>query len=78
MSEPKSVVAFEFIFDGKKMKELVDTNPAKIVCIVSIVEELTKDNRKVGGLNIIARGAPESGAPSKLVIYGCPKPPCEY
>lgn len=77
MADPKSVEAFQFIFEGKRMKELVDTNPTKIVCTVKIVEEITQDNRKVGALKIIAMGTYPEGQEAGLIIEGCPKPPCD-
>jgi len=77
MADQNSVVAFQFIFDGKSMKDLVDTNPNKIVCTVSIVEEITKDGRKVGALKIIAAGTLPGGVETGLIIEGCPRPPCD-
>ena len=72
----KTVVAFEFFFEAKKMKELLDTNPNKVMCIVSIVEEVTQDGRKVGALKITATGTFKEGELGELVIDGCPRPPC--
>jgi len=77
MADQMSVVAFQFIFEGKKMKELVDTNPNKIVCTVSIVEEITGSGRKIGALKIIATGTQPGGLDTGLEIEGCPKPPCD-
>ncbi len=78
MADTKSVQAFQFIFEANRMKELVDTNPGKVVCTVSIVEEITQDNRKVGALKIIANGTYPEGQEAGLVIEGCPKPPCDW
>ncbi len=78
MSDTKSVHAFQFIFEAKRMKELLDTNPGKVVCTVSIEKELTHDNRKVGALKITATGTYPEGQSSGLVIEGCPKPPCDW
>ena len=77
MANQNSVVAFQFIFEGKSMKALVDTNPNKIVCTVSIVEEITESGRKVGALKIIAAGTQPGGKETGLVIDGCPRPPCD-
>lgn len=72
-----SVVAFQFIFEGKKMKELTDTNPRKIVCTVSIDEAITKNGKKVGALKIVANGTYGPGSKAlDFEIDGCPKPPC--
>lgn len=78
MSDTKSVQAFQFIFEADRMKELLATNPGKIVCTVSIEEEITQDNRKVGALKIIAAGTYPEGQEAKLIIAGCPKPPCDW
>lgn len=72
-----TVKAFEFFFEADKMKELLDTNPNKVMCIVSIVEEVTQDGRKVGALKITATGTFKGGDLGELVINGCPKPPCD-
>ena len=77
--ENESVVAFQFIFEAKKMKELLDTDPVKVVCTVSIDSEVTKEGKKVGALRIVATGTypPDQLKTLKtLEIVGCPKPPC--
>ena len=73
----ESVQAFQFIFEAKRMQELLDTKPGKIVCTVSIVEEITNDGRKVGALKIIASGNYAEGEVASFTIDGCPKPPCD-
>lgn len=73
----ESVQAFQFIFDAKQMQALLDTNPTKVVCTVSIAEEITQDNRKVGALKIIATGTYPEGQHVVVSVDGCPRPPCE-
>jgi hypothetical protein len=80
MAAPPSVEAFQFIFDGKKMKALLDTDPLKVVCTVSIVEEVTASGKKVGALKIIANGTYPGEAMTlteEIIVDGCPKPPCD-
>ena len=74
--ENESVVAFQFIFEAKKMKELLDTNPIKVVCTVSIDSEVTKEGKKVGALRIVATGTYPPDVVTSLQIDGCPVPPC--
>ena len=73
----ESVQAFQFIFEARRMREVLDTNPDKVVCTVSIEEEITKDGRKVGALKIIASGNYPDGQQAGFTIDGCPRPPCD-
>jgi hypothetical protein len=77
MATPISVVAFKFMFDAKKMRELLDSNPAKVVCVVSIEDATTTAGRKVGALKIIARGPETETLKGGFEIEGCPHPPCD-
>lgn len=74
---PISVEAFKFMFDAKKMQELLDTKPAKVVCVVSIEDATTTAGRKVGTLKIIARGPTTQTEQDGFEIEGCPHPPCD-
>lgn len=74
----ESVQAFQFIFEARRMREVLDTNPDKVVCTVSIEEEITKDGRKVGALKIIASGNYPEGQQPGFTIDGCPRPPCDH
>jgi hypothetical protein len=71
-----SVEAFKFMFEAKKMQELLDTKPTKVVCVVSIEEATTTAGKKVGALKIIARGPQTEAKEGGFTIEGCPQPPC--
>lgn len=74
---PAKVEAFTFIFEAEKMRELLNHgNPKKVVCVVSIEESVTADGKKVGALQIIARGGGVSQLEGAFEISGCPRPPC--
>lgn len=77
MASEESVVAFQFIFEGDKLKALLDTNPRKVVCTVSIDSEVTKENKKVGALRIVATGTYDAGNSNNIEVLGCPRPPCD-
>lgn len=69
--------AFTFIFEADKMRELLDHgNPKKVVCVVSIEEVVTQEGKKVGALQIIAKGGGSSEIDGTFEITGCPRPPC--
>lgn len=75
--EPKSLEAFQFVFEVSRMKELLNTNPKRIVCTVSFVEELNhehEENEKPVALKIIATGIYPEGQVAGLVIEGTSKP----
>jgi hypothetical protein len=74
---PQKVKAFEFIFDGAGMKNLCANNPKKILCTVSIETKITKDNKKVGALQIVAKAIHKSKKLEDGELEGCPRPPCE-
>jgi hypothetical protein len=75
---PAKVEAFTFIFEAEKMRELLNHgNPKKVVCVVSIEEAVTTDGKKVGALQIIARGGGASQLEGAFEISGCPRPPCD-
>jgi hypothetical protein len=74
---PQKLEAFTFIFDADKMRELLDKgNPKKVVCVVSIEEAITQEGKKVGALQIIARGGGSPEIDGTFEITGCPRPPC--
>ncbi len=72
----ESVVAFQFIFEGDQLKALLDTDPRKVVCTVSIDSEVTKEGKKVGALRIVATGTYADGNSNSMEVLGCPRPPC--
>lgn len=75
---PLKLEAFTFIFDADKMRELLDKgNPKKVVCVVSIEEATTADGKKVGALQIIAKGSGTANIDGTFEITGCPRPPCD-
>ncbi|MBL7873393.1 MAG: hypothetical protein JNM78_17375 [Cyclobacteriaceae bacterium] len=71
-----TVEAFKFIFEAADMQKLLDTKPGKVVCVVSIEEATTLDEKKVGALKIIGRGADAQYEANGFEIKGCPWPPC--
>lgn len=72
-----TIEAFTFIFSAADMQRLLDTQPGKVVCVVSIEEVETTSGKKAGALKIIARGPQGTQqAMGGLEIEGCPKPPC--
>lgn len=81
----ETVTAFQFVFEAEGengLMRILEAKPKKVLFTVSIETEVTKDNRKVGALKIMATGR---GAGKKIVVYagadggvpGCPVPPCE-
>ena len=75
---PQKVKAFEFVFDGAQLQAYLNQhNPKKVLFTVSIATKVTKDNKKVGALEIKAlclppkRGLRDGGG-----LDGCPIPPC--
>ncbi len=72
----ESVVAFQFIFEGDQLKALLNTDPRKVVCTVSIDSEVTQGGKKVGALRIVATGTYAAGNSNSMEVLGCPKPPC--
>ncbi len=74
-------IALEFVFEGAALQGLLDSKPKKVLFTVTVETAVTKDNKKVGALRIVAKG---EGAPgSKTVkakkvneVVGCPIPPC--
>jgi hypothetical protein len=87
---PPSVQAFQFVFEPKELKKVLDSKPHKVVFTVSIVEEITKSGDKVGALKINAKGtykreksatagmesAAIETATEDVEVPGCPCPPC--
>jgi hypothetical protein len=86
-----SVQAFQFVFEPKELKKVLEKNPDKVVFTVSIVEEVTKNGDKVGALKINAKGAwkrkksatlgmesaaIETASEDDGGVPGCPVPPC--
>ncbi len=43
---PASVQAFQFVFDGNGLKELLTSNPKKVLFTVSIETKITTDKKK--------------------------------
>ena len=75
---PEKLEAFTFIFDADKMRELLNHgNPKKVVCVVSIEEAVTNEGKKVGALQIIAKGSGSAEVDGTFEIMGCPRPPCD-
>lgn len=87
-SSPIIVQAFQFVFEPKELKKVLDSNPEKVVFTVSIEEEVTKAGHKVGALKINAKGVSKKRKSAALAVAsaitsegdvevpGCPVPPC--
>lgn len=76
---PQKVKAFQFVFDGQQLKAYLNSaNPKKVLFTVSIETKVTKDNKKVGALEIVAVAIPKPrGVRDGMGIIGCPVPPCD-
>lgn len=75
----KSSSALQFVFDPKELQRLLDQNPSKVVFTVTVNQEVTKDGRKVGALDIRATGTfkgKKATARDGGGLPGCPVPPC--
>ena len=75
MEKPKN--GFQFVFKPEDLQKLLNEKPEKVIVSCFLVEETTKDGRKVGAMHAWADGAGKGksivagdGAP------GCPVPPC--
>lgn len=75
---PQKIKAFEFVFDGAQLQAYLNqNNPKKVLFTVSIATKVTKDNKKVGALEIGALCLPrKTGASKGDGLDGCPIPPC--
>lgn len=76
MAKAKSTNALQFVYDPKQLRTILDAKPDKVVFTVSVEQEVTKDGRKVGALNIRARGTFKGKEPRDGGQSGCPVPPC--
>lgn len=72
---------FQFIFNAEDLKSVCE-GEKKVVISCFLVKEITKDGRKVGAMEVWAKGI--GGKKPKTVkgsgpggLPGCPIPPCE-
>lgn len=74
----KSSNALQFVYDAKDLRRLLDGNPDKVVFTITVIQEVTKDGRKVGALAIRATGnfKGKKAATRDGGLPGCPVPPC--
>ena len=79
----EKVTAFQFVFEAEGengLMRILEGKPKKVLFTVSIETEITKDNRKVGALQISAEGAGVTAKKIKVEggggVTGCPIPPC--
>jgi hypothetical protein len=73
-------IALEFVFEGAALQGLLDSKPKKVLFTVTVETAVTKDNKKVGALKIVAQGVGGTGAKTVRAraneVVGCPVPPC--
>lgn len=73
----KSKNALQFVCSPKDLQRLLDQNPDKVVFTISVKQEVTKDGRKVGALDIQATGTFKGKKPRDGGGFpACPVPPC--
>ena len=73
-TKPKN--ALQFVYDAKQLQRLLAQNPDKVVFTITVRQEVTKDGRKVGALDIKATGTFKGKKPRDGGLFGCPVPPC--
>lgn len=76
MAKETSTNALQFVYDPKQLRTILDKNPDKVVFTISVEQAVTKDGRKVGALNIDAKGTFKGKKPRNGGQPGCPVPPC--
>lgn len=75
----KSTNAMQFVYDANHLRRLLDRGADKVVFTITVAQEVTKDGRKVGALNISATGTFKGKKPATRDgggLPGCPVPPC--
>ena len=76
--KPKN--GFQFVFTPEELQKLLDQKPKKIGISCYLVQEITKDGRKVGAMQVLAEalGVKKGKALRGAEILGCPIPPCRW
>ena len=71
---------FQFVFTPEELQKLLDQKPKKIGISCYLVQEITKDGRKVGAMQVLAEalGVKKGKALRGAEALGCPVPPCKW
>ena len=73
---------FQFVFTPEELQKLLDQKPKKIGISCYLVQEITKDGRKVGAMQVLAEALGVKKVKTKGLqgaeALGCPVPPCKW